>query len=219
MKVLAAADKFKGTATSAEIGAAIVRGARAADGEARAVTLSDGGEGLLDVYGGPNRDSTVTGPLGLPVDAAWRLSGGTAVVECARASGLTLAGGAAGNDPVAATSAGTGELIEAAVQAGARRVVVGLGGSACTDGGIAAVEALSAATLHALRDRTVELQICCDVTTTYLEAAVVYGPQKGAGAEQVAQLTVRLRAARERLLARFGVDVATAAGQPARQAG
>ena len=81
--------------------------------------LADGGEGTLDAFGGPNRRTTVTGPLGDPVDAAWRLSGGRAVIEMARASGLSLVGGADGNDPLEATTAGTGELIAKAVEAGA----------------------------------------------------------------------------------------------------
>ena len=67
--------------------------------------MSDGGEGLLDVLGGPNRTTIVTGPLGQPVEAAWRLARRTAVIEMARASGLALAGGAEGNDPLAATTA------------------------------------------------------------------------------------------------------------------
>ena len=76
--------------------------------------MSDGGEGLLDVLGGANRTTLVTGPLGTPVEAAWRLDHRTAVIEMARASGLVLAGGAEGNDPLPATTAGTGELIDRA---------------------------------------------------------------------------------------------------------
>src|SRR5262245_18239603 len=102
--------------------------------------LADGGEGTLDVLGGANRATPVTGPLGKPVEAGWRLDGGIAVIEAARASGLVLAGGAHGNDPVNATSRGTGELIAAAVADGAREVIVAVGGSATTDGGLGAVE-------------------------------------------------------------------------------
>ena len=104
--------------------------------------MSDGGEGLLDVLGGPNRTSIVTGPLGRRVEAAWRLDRRTAVIEMATASGLVLAGGPDGNDPMRATTTGTGELIERAVTEGARHVVVGLGGSATTDGGLGAIQAL-----------------------------------------------------------------------------
>ena len=104
--------------------------------------MSDGGEGLLDVFGGGNRTTVVTGPLGAPVEAAWRIDRRTAVIEMARASGLALAGGADGNDPLAATTRGTGELIAKAIEQGARTVLVGLGGSATTDGGLGAIEAL-----------------------------------------------------------------------------
>lgn len=207
MRVLAALDKFKGTATSGELGAAVVATAARHGASGRAIVLSDGGDGLLDVFGGPNRTASVTGPLGRRVVAPWRLDGERAVIECARASGLVLAGGRDGNDVLAATSAGTGELIAAAVAAGARHVLVGLGGSACTDGGLPALDALGAATLQALRDRTVDVVVCCDVTTRYEDAAARFGPQKGATAAQVAQLTARLTAARAALRERFGVEV------------
>ena len=142
MRVLAAPDKFRGTATAAEVAGAVASAVAAVGGRARSVPLSDGGEGFLDVFGGPNRTAVVTGPLGGTVEAGWRLEGRTAVVEMARASGLVLAGGVAGNDPVSATTTGTGELIAAALDAGARRIVVGHGGSASTDGGLGAVKAL-----------------------------------------------------------------------------
>ena len=104
--------------------------------------VADGGEGTLDVLGGPNRTTTVTGPLGDPVEARWRLAGRLAVIEMAQASGLLVAGGAEANDPVGASSAGTGELIAGALDGGARRILVGLGGSATTDGGLGALRAL-----------------------------------------------------------------------------
>src|SRR5699024_2911174 len=113
--------------------------------------------------------------------------------ESATASGLAVAGGAAGNDPMAATSAGTGELVAEAVRAGARRIVVGLGGSAMTDGGLGAVEAVLAR-LEGRRpaDLGVELLAACDVQSVFTDAAAVFGPQKGAGPEQVVELTDRL---------------------------
>ena len=115
MHVLACADKFRGTLTASEFGEAVAAGAEGH--EVVIQPLADGGEGTLDAFGGPNRRTTVTGPLGDPVDAAWRLSGGRAVIEMARASGLSLVGGADGNDPLEATTAGTGELIAKAVEA------------------------------------------------------------------------------------------------------
>ncbi|HEV7204200.1 MAG TPA: glycerate kinase [Jatrophihabitans sp.] len=212
MSVLAALDKFKGTATSTELGAAVARAARAAGLDADAIVVSDGGDGLLEVFGGPNQQTGVTGPLGETVAAPWRLDGERAVIESALASGLVLAGGAAGNDPVAATSRGTGELVEAAIRAGATRIVLGVGGSACTDGGLGAVAALSDSVLDALRDRRVTITVCCDVDTRYEDAARVFGPQKGADPDQVAALARRLRDARAALLARFGVDVGAVPG-------
>ncbi|SHG56469.1 glycerate kinase [Jatrophihabitans endophyticus] len=207
MRVLAALDKFKGTASSADLGAAVVRAARASGLPASAVALSDGGDGLLAAFGGAERSTAVTGPLGTTVSARWRLDGTVAVIESATASGLVLAGGADGNDPMTATSRGTGQLIEAAVSTGARDVIVGLGGSACTDGGLAAVRALSTATLRAIASGEVVLVVCCDVVTRYVDAAVEFAPQKGATAEQVVLLTRRLREARTVLRERLGVDV------------
>ena len=95
MHVLACADKFRGTLTAPEFGEAVAAGAEGH--EVVVQPLADGGEGTLDAFGGPNRRTMVTGPLGDPVDAAWRLSGGRAVIEMARASGLSLVGGADGN--------------------------------------------------------------------------------------------------------------------------
>ena len=90
MHVLACADKFRGTLTAPEFGEAVTAGAEGH--EVVSQPLADGGEGTLDAFGGPNRRTAVTGPLGDPVDAAWRLSGGRAVIEMARASGLSLVG-------------------------------------------------------------------------------------------------------------------------------
>lgn len=150
--------------------------------------MADGGEGTLEVLGGANRTATVTGPLGEPVEARWRLAGQTAVIEMAEASGLELAGGAAGNDPIAADTVGTGELIQLAVESGARRVIVGLGGSATVDGGLGALRAM-----HPLqRYRAIDLRVACDVRTTFLDAAEVFGAQKGASAAQIRLLANRL---------------------------
>ena len=142
MRVLIALDKFRGTATAAEATAAVGHACWELGLDADEVPMSDGGEGLLDVLGGPNRTSIVTGPLGDPVTAAWRLDRRTAVIEMATASGLALVGGAEGNDPLGASTVGTGELIDRALAEGARSVIVGLGGSATTDGGLGAIDAL-----------------------------------------------------------------------------
>jgi glycerate kinase len=173
------------------------------------VPLADGGEGTLDALlagrGGARRTTTVTGPLGDPVDAEWgRLPDGTAVVEMARASGIALLPGR--KDPLRASSRGTGELIAAAARAGATRILVGVGGSACTDGGLAAVEALGWSLAG------LEVVVACDVTTAFLDAAKVYGPQKGASPAQVGLLTRRLAQLADVYRSRTGVDVSELAG-------
>jgi glycerate kinase len=142
------------------------------------------------------------------VDAEWRISDTTAVIEMARASGLTLVGGPDANDPIRANTAGTGELIAAAVKEGARRVLVGLGGSATTDGGWAALRALEP---HS-RLRGVEIVGACDVETRFLDAAATFAPQKGATAAQVALLSRRLERLAQVYEEDFGVDVRPVAG-------
>ena len=109
--MLAAPDKFRGTAAAAEVAAAIAAAGRRAGHTVVECPLADGGEGTLAALGGPNRTALVTGPLGDPVEAPWRLQGSLAVIEMALASGLALVGGAEGNDPIAASTTGTGELI------------------------------------------------------------------------------------------------------------
>lgn len=206
MHVLACADKFRGTLTAPEFGEAVAAGAEGH--EVVIQPLADGGEGTLDAFGGPNRRTTVTGPLGDPVDAAWRLSGGRAVIEMARASGLSLVGGADGNDPLEATTAGTGELIAKAVEAGAREIIVGLGGSATTDGGLGALRALPAPS----RLRGVDLVVACDVETRFADAAQVFGPQKGATAAQIRLLNARLERLVDVYRSEHGADVADVVG-------
>lgn len=203
MRVLAVPDKFRGTATAAEAAAAIAEGARRAGARAVERPLSDGGEGFLEVFGGANRTTEVTGPLGAPVTAGWRMTGRTAVIEMAQASGLALVGGAEGNDPVAATTRGTGELIATALDAGARRIFVGHGGSATTDGGLGAVQALA----PAARLRGIELVAAVDVRCRFLDAAAEFAPQKGATPNQVELLARRLERLAQVYLEDHGVDV------------
>lgn len=203
LRVVAAVDKFRGTASAQEVAAAIAAAVAAVGGECEQVPLADGGEGLLDVLGGPNRTTVVTGPLGDDVSAAWRFSRGTAIIEMARASGLLLVGGADNNDPVAASTEGTGELISAALDAGAKRIVVGAGGSATTDGGFGAVRAIMAPQ----RLRGVQLQVACDVRTRFVDAAAVFAPQKGATPAQVELLRRRLERLVQVYRENYGVDV------------
>ena len=203
MRVLAAPDKFRGTASAAEVAAAVSRAVAAYGGTTTELPMADGGEGLLDVLGGPDRISTVIGPLGEPVDVGWRLSEGTAVIEMAQVAGLALAGGPDQNRPLDATTAGVGELLRHAVESGARRVIVGVGGSATTDGGFGALEAMGPLD----RYRGVELLVACDVRTRFVDAAAVFGPQKGATPAQVRMLTNRLERLVQVYVERHGTDV------------
>ncbi len=206
--VMAAPDAFKGTADATTLGAAIAAAALEAAWACDRCPLSDGGEGFADVVaaarpGGTWHVTAVTGPLGAPVHARWWMADGEAVLESAAASGLPLAGGAEANDPLRATTRGTGELVMAARRAGARRVLLGVGGSATTDGGRGAVEAIEEA--GGLGDT--EVVVACDVKVRFLAAARSFGPQKGADPAQVDALERRLGSYAAVLLGRYGVDV------------
>ncbi|MCX7621983.1 MAG: glycerate kinase [Acidimicrobiales bacterium] len=201
--VVAAPDKFKGTASAAQVAAAISSAVRAFGATCDEVPMADGGEGTLEALGGPNRVTTVSNPLGDPVDAEWRLAKGTAVIEMARASGLELVGGPEGNDPVNASTFGTGELVAAALDSGAKRIIVGAGGSATTDGGLGALRAM----YPLQRLRGVRLIVACDVRTRFLDAAEVFAPQKGATEAQVVLLRRRLESLAQTYLEEYGVDV------------
>lgn len=211
--IVAAPDKFHGTASAAEVAAAIARAAAAAGATCDLAPVADGGEGTLESLGGAARTTTVRGPLGDPVTAEWRMQAdGTAVVEMARASGLTLVGGPERNDALRASTAGTGELIAAALDAGATRVVVGAGGSASTDGGLAALTALNPRRrLHA----GIELVVACDAETLFVDAAEVFAPQKGATPAQVALLRRRLERLVQVYVRDYGVDVSELPGSGA----
>lgn len=203
MRVVAAPDKFKGSASAAEVAGAVAAAARLVGWRCDQVPLADGGEGTLEVLGGANRSTLVSGPLGDPIRAGWRLVRGRAVIEMAAASGLEVVGGPEGNDPVAASTTGTGELIAAALDAGAQHVLVAVGGSATTDGGLGALRAMS----PFARLRGVELVVACDVTTRFLDAAEVFAPQKGASPSQVELLRRRLERLAQVYLEEHGVDV------------
>ena len=199
--VVCCPDKFRGSLTAREAAEALASGVERSGRPAVRLPLADGGEGTLDVLCPEPHDrrrTTVTGPLGAPVEAEWGMRGNIAVVEMARASGLALVTGP--NDPLRATTRGTGELIGAALDDGARRVLVAVGGSATVDGGLGALEALD------FDLRGVEVVVACDVTTTFVDAARVFGPQKGADAQVVAELERRLDALADRYSAR-GIDV------------
>ncbi len=222
-RVLVAPDKFKGSLTATEVAAAVAAGLRRAAGDLEVVQhpVADGGDGTLEAALGAGYQRVpvrVSGPLGDPVDTAYAVRDGTAVVEMADACGLVRmpAGRLA---PLTASSAGLGEVVRAALDAGCARVVVGIGGSASTDGGAGMLGALGARFLDAdgldlppgggalaRLDRVdlgrlhpglarAEVVLATDVDNPLLGtrgAAAVYGPQKGAGAADVEVLEAGL---------------------------
>jgi len=191
--VLVAPDDFKGTLAATTVAAAVARGLREAGLEAEEMPVADGGGGtldvLLDALGGERRSARVSDPLGRPVDAEYGLleDGCTAVVEMAQASGLWRVAEAE-RDAWAASTRGTGEVIAAAVAAGAGEVIVGVGGSATTDGGKGAIEALDEA------GATPKLVVLCDSHVVWEDCPRVFGPQKGADEETIRRLEERLDA-------------------------
>jgi len=192
--VLVAPDSFKGTFRAAEVAGAIGRGLeRAGLMPPDVCPLADGGEGTMEALmlalGGETVGASVHDPLGRPLEAAFGLveDGATAVVEMAAASGLALVDPAE-RDAWAASTYGTGELICAAVDAGAAVVLLGIGGSATTDGGAGALEAIEEhGGLGGAR-----IVVLCDVRTPFERAPAVFGPQKGADPALVARLEARL---------------------------
>jgi glycerate kinase len=192
--VLVAPDGFKGTLRATEVAAAIGRGLESAGLRPPDLCpVADGGHGTMEVLltalGGETASATVHDPLGREIEAGFALieDGGTAIVEMARASGLALLAEDE-RDAEAASTIGTGELIVAAVEAGAQVVLVACGGSATTDGGTGAIAAIEDA--GGLRGARI---VClCDVRVPFERAAVVFGPQKGADAATVKRLTKRL---------------------------
>lgn len=217
--VLVAPDAFKGTLTATEVAVAIGRGVEHTGREVDLCPIADGGEGTLDALaealGAEVRTASVRDPLGRPIEARFALTppgrrGATAVVESAAASGLHLVTERE-RDPVKASTFGTGQLIAAALEAGARIVLVAAGGSATTDGGAGAIKALRGAGGVPPGARLVVLS---DVRTAFEDAARVFGPQKGATPKQVRALTSRLHSLARRWGPRDprGVPLTGAAG-------
>jgi len=246
MKVVLAPNAFKGSLRASAVAAAMAEGVRRVlpDAEVEPVPVADGGDGLVDVIagalGGEVRTAVVTGPRGESVQAAFcfvperRL----AAVEMALASGLALLD-AGDRDPEQTTTRGTGELIRAALDLGAEKIIVGVGGSATNDGGIGMAQALGVRFLDgqgrelpgigaalgqvATIDRTgldprigrVEIEVACDVDSPLYGpsgAAHVYGPQKGATPAQVERLDQGLRHLAQVVRRDLGVDMAAPAG-------
>ncbi len=196
--VLVAPDSFKGTFTANQVADAIGRGLTSAGRPVDLCPIADGGEGTLDVLvpalDAELRTVRVNDPLGREIEARFAVTPSEAIVETAAASGLGLVA-AADRDPIAASTYGTGELILAAVEAGARAVYVGVGGSATTDGGAGAIRAIR----RGGGLGNTKLVVLCDVRVPFEDAARVFGPQKGADQDQVRRLTARLNGLARRL--------------------
>jgi glycerate kinase len=228
LRVLIAPDCFGESLTAVQAAAAISTGwhrSRPRDRLAIA-PQSDGGPGFVAVLAdglgaagsGTVQRCAVSGPLGEPADAEWLWDAApkTAYLECAQACGLALVGGPPSPETaLAAHSAGVGQLIDAALTAGAERIVVGLGGSASTDGGRGMVDELGGLVTARRRLADVELIAACDVEYPLLGpwgAARVFGPQKGADAATVAVLDSRLSAWANELDGAAGRQVSAASG-------
>jgi glycerate kinase len=242
-RVVVAPDKFKGSLTATEVAAAVIEGVRAARPgcEAVALPVADGGDGTVDAAvaaGFARRPVETLGPTGERVSTSYAMRDGVAVVELASAVGLArLPGGLFA--PMDSSTRGLGQVIDAALEAGARTVVIGLGGSASTDGGAGLVQALggrllddqgselpaggwalsrlSQVDLAGLRRRVsgIEFVAAIDVGNPLLGptgAAAVFGPQKGADAAQVADLERGLVRWSTFVRAATGRDLAAAAG-------
>ena len=198
--VLVAPDSFKGTLSAPQVAMAIGQGLDRAGVIGDLAPAADGGEGtqevLLGRLGGEASRARVHDPLGREIDAELALlaDGHTAIVEAAKASGLGLLAPDE-RDAEATSSDGTGELIAAAVLAGAARITVCVGGTASTDGGAGAIDALQ----QAGGLRGAHLTVLCDVRTPFELAAERFAPQKGADAAAIRRLRTRL----ERLATRL----------------
>ncbi len=239
-----APDKFKGSLTALQAATAIERGLIRGAPDAFLVTsipMADGGEGTVDAFletGAHRIEARVRGPLGEPVDAAFALEGTTAIVEMAAASGLELVAPPA-RDVMRATTFGTGQLIGAALDAGARKIVIGVGGSATNDGGAGALQALGVrlldgsggefvpggAALRELRSidvgtidsrvRDVTFEVAADVDNPLCGpngASAVFGPQKGARPDDVRVLDAALGRFADVTALTLGVDRRNAPG-------
>lgn len=246
MRVVVAPDSYKGSVSAVGVAAALERGVLRVfpQAEVRKIPIADGGEGtveaLVTATGGKIRQERVRGPLGEAVEAYWGIlgDGETAVIEMAAASGLPLVPQDR-RDPRITTTYGTGELIRAALDAGLRRIIIGIGGSATNDGGTGVAQALGAKFLAAdgaelppgggalgklktmdlsgldSRLAATEITVACDVDNPLCGsrgASAVFGPQKGATPAMVAELDTALAHFAECAQAATERDVAELAG-------
>lgn len=250
MRIVVAPDKFKGSVSAEEAAEHIAAGIREAQPDAQVTILpvADGGEGTLDAAvtaGYTRHDLTVTGPIGEPVAAVWARLDNTAVVEMSLASGLAALPHDANGEPILAareaTSRGTGEMIAAALDAGCTQVILGVGGSANTDGGAGMLAGLGARLLdeqgNEIPDGGAALAQLASVDVSGLHpgisaaqfilaadvdnpltgergAAAVFGPQKGASEQDVSELDAALATFRDVLAEALGDSARDAAEAP-----
>ena len=208
-KIIVAIDSFKGCLTSAEANQAACEGIldRMPEAKVVQVPVSDGGEGWLEAFyaamGGSIVEVNVKDPLMRTIVAQYLVQGDTAVIEIAKASGLTLLSSEERN-PMVATSYGTGQLVVDAIRRGCKHIIVGLGGSATSDCGIGMLEAIENADYNDVR-----FTIATDVTNPLCGengAAHIFGPQKGATPEMVEALDARAKRFAEASTKHLGRD-------------
>ena len=208
-KIIVAIDSFKGCLTSAEANQAACEGIldRMPEAKVVQVPVSDGGEGWLEAFraaiGGEIVEVNVKDPLMRPIVAQYLIQGDTAVIEIAKASGLTLLSSEERN-PMVATSYGTGQLVVDAIRRGCKHIILGLGGSATSDCGIGMLEAIENADY-----KDVRFTIATDVTNPLCGengAAHIFGPQKGATPEMVEALDARAKRFAEASAKHLGCD-------------
>ncbi|MAB99042.1 MAG: glycerate kinase [Pseudomonadaceae bacterium] len=245
MKIVIAPDSFKESLSALEVAEAIAKGWASVypDAEICLLPMADGGEGTVDALlaatGGERRECQVRGPLGAPVEAHWGwLAGNTAVIEMAAASGLHWVPSGQ-RDATVTSSYGTGELIREALDGGAKRIILGLGGSATNDGGAGLLQALgmrlldrdgaelaaggaALAQLYQIdmagldsRLLGVQVDVAADVDNPLCGprgASAVFGPQKGASPEQVASLDAALQSMANVVAATLGEDFSQVPG-------
>ena len=245
MKIVIASDSFKGSLTSVEVAQAATRGIKAVypDCDVVAVNVADGGEGtveaVVDALGGQIIHTTVSDPLGRPIQARYGIAGKKAIIEMAAASGLPLLSSEERNPWITSTY-GTGEMIMDAIQRGCSQFLIGIGGSATNDAGTGMLQALGfkfydfngkeiidcrGGRLQDIADlddtfvpkavREAQFIVACDVDTPFCGpegAAPVFAPQKGANAEMVAKLDAGMTSFAHVIENKYGINIVPVAG-------
>ncbi len=243
MKIIIAPDSFKGSLSAAEAASCIERGIKnVIDCETVLIPMADGGEGTVEALahtlGGKLVNVTVKGPLFDDVDAKYCIAGSTAIIEMSAASGITLVPRHR-LDPLATTTYGTGQLMLDAIKKGCKKIVMGIGGSATTDGGVGMATALGVRFLDVNGDpilpcggqldkihtidisqisselKSIDMCIACDVTNPLCGengASMVFGPQKGATPDIARLLDSNLWQLADKIYQQLGIEVRELSG-------